>query len=144
MVLTLYKVCCPLIIFRERGLRFLSIESDEGIQDTLTPITLPVEILPPRNFNQFSHLYCFCCQDSDYETPTLLCAQDSSDAVAAVGLTPESPTETTGVGNLAFFKPEDVQYFANILKEEDETELLVEERKECKIMRLLLKIENGT
>ncbi|KAJ3996762.1 armadillo-type protein [Lentinula boryana] len=73
--------------------------------------------------------------------------QESSDAAAvaaAAGLAPELPTEIPGVGNLAFFKPEDAQYFAKIMKEEDETELSVEEMKERKIMRLLLKIKNGT
>ena len=73
--------------------------------------------------------------------------QDSSDAAAiaaAAGLAPELPTEIPGVGNLAFFKAEDAEYFAKILKEEDETQLTVEEMKERKIMRLLLKIKNGT
>ena len=73
--------------------------------------------------------------------------QESSDAAAlaaAAGLAPELPTEIPGVGNLAFFKPEDAQYFAKIMKEEDETELSVDEMKERKIMRLLLKIKNGT
>ena len=73
--------------------------------------------------------------------------QESSDAAAAAaaaGLAPDLPTEIPGVGNLAFFKAEDAQYFAKILKEEDETELSVEEMKERKIMRLLLKIKNGT
>ncbi|KAI0793874.1 small nuclear ribonucleoprotein [Fomes fomentarius] len=73
--------------------------------------------------------------------------QESSDAAAvaaAAGLAPELPTEIPGVGNLAFFKQEDAQYFAKILKEEDETELSVDEMKERKIMRLLLKIKNGT
>ncbi|KAF8875972.1 hypothetical protein CPB84DRAFT_1752550 [Gymnopilus junonius] len=36
------------------------------------------------------------------------------------GLSPELPTEIPGVGNLAFFKAEDAQYFANILKEENQ------------------------
>lgn len=73
--------------------------------------------------------------------------QESSDAAAmaaAAGLAPELPTEIPGVGSLAFFKAEDAQYFAKILKEEDETELTVDEMKERKIMRLLLKIKNGT
>ncbi|KAK0497221.1 armadillo-type protein [Armillaria luteobubalina] len=73
--------------------------------------------------------------------------QESSDAAslaATAGLAPELPTEIPGVGNLAFFKAEDAQYFAKILKEEDETELSVDEMKERKIMRLLLKIKNGT
>ncbi|KAI6010767.1 small nuclear ribonucleoprotein [Pisolithus orientalis] len=61
--------------------------------------------------------------------------QESSDAAAiaaAAGLAPELPTEIPG------------QYFAKILKEEDETQLSVDEMKERKIMRLLLKIKNGT
>ncbi|KAJ7623334.1 armadillo-type protein [Roridomyces roridus] len=73
--------------------------------------------------------------------------QESSDAAAiaaAAGLAPDLPTEIPGVGNLAFFKAEDAQYFAKILTEEDETELSVDEMKERKIMRLLLKIKNGT
>ena len=73
--------------------------------------------------------------------------QDDSDAaatLAASGLAPEVPTEIPGVGALAFFKPEDAQYFGKILKEEDESELSVDELKERKIMRLLLKIKNGT
>jgi splicing factor 3B subunit 1 len=69
---------------------------------------------------------------------------DAAALAAAAGLAPEVPTEIPGVGNLAFFKAEDAQYFAKILKEEDETELSVEEMKERKIMRLLLKIKNGT
>ncbi|KDN47651.1 hypothetical protein RSAG8_03441, partial [Rhizoctonia solani AG-8 WAC10335] len=73
--------------------------------------------------------------------------QDDSDAAAAAaaaGLAPELPTEIPGVGSLAFFKAEDAQYFSKILKEEDESELSVDELKERKIMRLLLKIKNGT
>ena len=69
---------------------------------------------------------------------------DTSAAAAAAGLAPELPTEIPGVGSLAFFKAEDAQYFSKILKEEDETELSVDEMKERKIMRLLLKIKNGT
>jgi splicing factor 3B subunit 1 len=69
---------------------------------------------------------------------------DAAAVAAAAGLAPELPTEIPGVGNLAFFKAEDAQYFAKILKEEDETTLSVDEMKERKIMRLLLKIKNGT
>ena len=73
--------------------------------------------------------------------------QEESDAAAlaaAAGLAPELPTEIPGVGTLAFMKPEDAQYFSKILKEEDESDLSVDELKERKIMRLLLKIKNGT
>ncbi|KAL4443434.1 hypothetical protein ABPG75_011171 [Micractinium tetrahymenae] len=41
-------------------------------------------------------------------------------------------------------KPEDQQYFGKLLKDVDEEELSVEEAKERKIMKLLLKVKNGT
>jgi len=41
-------------------------------------------------------------------------------------------------------KPEDQQYFGKLLKDVDESELSVEEAKERKIMKLLLKVKNGT
>ncbi|KAF7312642.1 ARM repeat-containing protein [Mycena indigotica] len=69
---------------------------------------------------------------------------DAAAIAAAAGLAPELPTEIPGVGALTFFKAEDTQYFAKISKEEDETELSVDKMKERKIMRLLLKIKNGT
>lgn len=47
-------------------------------------------------------------------------------------------------GGLPFMKPEDYQYFGSLLNEEDEEELSPEEQKERKIMKLLLKVKNGT
>lgn len=47
-------------------------------------------------------------------------------------------------GGLPFMKPEDLQYFGALLNEEDEEELSPEEQKERKIMKLLLKVKNGT
>lgn len=41
-------------------------------------------------------------------------------------------------------KPEDMQFFGKLLKDVDEAELSVEEAKERKIMKLLLKVKNGT
>jgi splicing factor 3B subunit 1 len=41
-------------------------------------------------------------------------------------------------------KPEDYQYFAPLLKETEDEELSLEEQKERKIMKMLLKIKNGT
>jgi len=68
--------------------------------------------------------------------------------IAAALATPELPTDIEGVGQLAFFKQEDAAYFAKILPgkdgEMDESGLSLEELKERKIMRLLLKIKNGT
>ncbi|XP_078446636.1 splicing factor [Wolffia australiana] len=47
-------------------------------------------------------------------------------------------------GGLPFMKPEDYQYFGALLNEEDEEQLSPEEQKERKIMKLLLKVKNGT
>jgi splicing factor 3B subunit 1 len=54
------------------------------------------------------------------------------------------PTEIPGVGELQFFKAEDMQYFNKLVDGADETAMSVEELKERKIMRLLLKVKNGT
>ncbi|KAG1331979.1 putative splicing factor 3B subunit 1 [Cocos nucifera] len=47
-------------------------------------------------------------------------------------------------GGLPFMKPEDYQYFGALLNEEEEEQLSPEEQKERKIMKLLLKVKNGT
>ncbi|KAM7193493.1 Armadillo-type fold [Naviculisporaceae sp. PSN 640] len=54
------------------------------------------------------------------------------------------PKEIPGVGDLQFFKPEDMAYFGKLTDGADEETLSVEELKERKIMRLLLKVKNGT
>ncbi|KAI9860664.1 MAG: U2 snRNP component prp10 [Vezdaea acicularis] len=54
------------------------------------------------------------------------------------------PTEIPGVGDLQFFKAEDMTYFGKLVDGQDENTLTVEELKERKIMRLLLKVKNGT
>lgn len=55
------------------------------------------------------------------------------------------PTDVPGVGQLAFMKPEDQKYFGKVLQEDDEEERISRaEAKEREIMRLLLKIKNGT
>eukprot|EP00158_Paraphelidium_tribonemae_P008992 Partr_v1_DN28743_c1_g1_i3_m63054 putative Splicing factor 3b subunit len=46
--------------------------------------------------------------------------------------------------NLPMFKPEDVQYFGKLLDQKPEDEMSLEEAKERKIMRILLRIKNGT
>ncbi|PWN21597.1 putative splicing factor 3b subunit 1 [Microstroma glucosiphilum] len=71
--------------------------------------------------------------------------QDEASARAAVEeMIPDLPTDIPGVGQLAFFKQEDQVFFKKILEDEGEQELSLEELKERKIMRLLLKIKNGT
>ena len=54
------------------------------------------------------------------------------------------PTEIPGVGDLQFFKAEDMNYFSKLMDGADEDQLSVDELKERKIMRLLLKVKNGT
>ncbi len=54
------------------------------------------------------------------------------------------PKEIPGVGDLQFFKQEDMAYFGKLTDGSDEDSLSVEELKERKIMRLLLKVKNGT
>ncbi|KAJ6161099.1 splicing factor 3B subunit 1 [Penicillium chermesinum] len=56
----------------------------------------------------------------------------------------ELPTEIPGVGDLQFFKAEDMAYFGKLMETVDESTLSVEALTERKIMRLLLKIKNGT
>ncbi|KAI1177538.1 armadillo-type protein [Nemania sp. FL0916] len=56
----------------------------------------------------------------------------------------QMPKEIPGVGELQFFKQEDMTYFGKLADGSDENSLSVDELKERKIMRLLLKIKNGT
>jgi splicing factor 3B subunit 1 len=48
------------------------------------------------------------------------------------------------MGDLPELKPEDYQFFGRLLKEVNEDEITLEEAKERKIARLLLKVKNGT
>ncbi|KAF2674733.1 U2 snRNP component HSH155 [Microthyrium microscopicum] len=57
----------------------------------------------------------------------------------------QMPTEIPGIGpELAFLKESDLKYFDKLMDGQDENQLSVEELKERKIMRLLLKVKNGT
>jgi len=58
-------------------------------------------------------------------------------------LFPKVDLEQPG-GNLPGIKPEDKPYFEALLQEVEEEELTLEEQKDRKIMKLLLKIKNGT
>lgn len=82
--------------------------------------------------------------------PTGFMMQDekSGQDIAAALATPELSTDVPGVGSLAFLKQEDAVYFGKVMNtsedSKEEMELSVEELKERKILRLLLKIKNGT
>ncbi|KAH8832631.1 armadillo-type protein [Flagelloscypha sp. PMI_526] len=98
-----------------------------------------VIVTPPRDYTRqdstlATSLFGFRIQESSH----------TATQAAKAGITPEVPAEIPGVGALTFFKAEDSQYFSKIMKEEDETELSIDEMKERKILRLLLKIKNGT
>ena len=54
------------------------------------------------------------------------------------------PDLQPGGGNLPLMKPDDLQYFNKLLEDVDDDSLPPEEAKERKIMKLLLKIKNGT
>ncbi|CAN4118686.1 unnamed protein product [Withania somnifera] len=55
-----------------------------------------------------------------------------------------TPTPMGTPCGFPFMKPEDYQYFGSLLIEDDEEVLSPDEQKEQKIMKLLLKIKNGT
>lgn len=61
----------------------------------------------------------------------------------SLGMSQALPTEIPGVGELQFFKESDMAHFGKLTDRVNENELTVEELKERKIMRLLLKIKNG-
>ncbi|CAN6627881.1 U2 snRNP component Hsh155p [Trichomonascus vanleenenianus] len=64
--------------------------------------------------------------------------------VSARKLVKSLPTEIPGVGDLQYFKQSDMKYFSKLLETEAEEAMALEDRKERKIMRLLLRIKNGT
>jgi splicing factor 3B subunit 1 len=67
---------------------------------------------------------------------------EADNSLAAMGK--QLPTEIPGVGELQFFKNEDMKYFSKLTDGADENDMTVDELKERKIMRLLLKVKNGT
>ncbi|KAJ9125862.1 hypothetical protein QFC24_002646 [Naganishia onofrii] len=123
--------------------------TDEEL-DNLLPSEGYVIVSPPEGYNPVRAARKMVPASSVPEYGFM--QQDNSAAAAAVaaagGYAFAEPTEIEGVGNLAFFKQEDAKYFAGILgahaTEEADVGLSVEELKEKKIMRLLLKIKNGT
>lgn len=72
-------------------------------------------------------------------TPTGFFMQESVDRPTKSQIVDNQPP-----GNLPMLKPEDAQYFDKLLMDVDEESLTLEEQKERKIMKLLLKIKNGT
>ncbi|EQC25463.1 splicing factor 3B subunit 1 [Saprolegnia diclina VS20] len=75
------------------------------------------------------------------QTPGFSIAASTPGGVSDYGLAvPQTPSG----GDMPFIKPEDYQYFGKLMEEVDDEALDAETVKERKIMRLLLKIKNGT
>ena len=72
-----------------------------------------------------------------YQMPT---SSDGTAAGAGSGLAIPAALQ----GEIPEMKPEDYQFFGKLLKEVSEDELTLEESKERRIMKLLLKVKNGT
>ncbi|KAJ7773444.1 armadillo-type protein [Mycena metata] len=100
--------------------------------DSLLPSVGYTVVTPPAGYNSTSSLSDIACGFVMHER---------SNAAVGIELIPEPPAS---LGSLSFFRPEDAEYFAQILKEEEEIARSAEELKERKILRLLLKIKNGT
>ncbi|KAJ1668854.1 U2 snRNP component prp10 [Coemansia sp. RSA 1813] len=54
------------------------------------------------------------------------------------------PSEIPGIGALPFFKQDDMQFFGRLLDGQNEDDLDADEKRERQVLRLLLKIKNGT
>jgi splicing factor 3B subunit 1 len=113
------------------------------LSDAQLDMMLPSEgykiIEPPPGFERISRPV------GAPELPTgyqgyLVPEQDNS----LVAMGKQLPTEIPGVGDLQFFKNEDMKYFGKLTDGADETEMTVDELKQRKIMRLILKVKNGT
>ncbi|KAA0200210.1 hypothetical protein HAZT_HAZT000257 [Hyalella azteca] len=77
-------------------------------------------------------------------TPTPMIGTPQGFFMQKEGMTPKHSDESQPKGNLPLLKPEDAQYFDKLLQDVDEDSLPPEEQKERRIMKLLLKIKNGT
>lgn len=79
-----------------------------------------------------------------------LTATPTPSTASQIGFRMQTPDTKTHVvdlqpnANLPVMKPDDMQYFDKLLVDVDEDSLPPEEQKERKIMKLLLKIKNGT
>ncbi|KAJ7707557.1 armadillo-type protein [Mycena rosella] len=108
--------------------------------DTLIPSAGYIVVSPPAGYASTSSI-----SQKLAATPVIdaggFVIREQSSAIGVADLAPEPPAI---VGALTFFRAEDAQYFSQILKEEDEAELSIDELKERTILRLLLKIKNGT
>ncbi len=91
------------------------------------PLTVPSEHIGFQNNN------------TEYFIPPA-----ESNLAAYDGVLPKLPTDIPGIGELQFFKKSDEVHFRKLLTKANEDDLSLGQLKERKILRLLLKVKNGT
>ncbi|KAK0599797.1 hypothetical protein LWI29_008764 [Acer saccharum] len=102
---------------------------------TLSAINLRGAIMPEQ--------YNLLRWDKDIEERNRPLTDDELDTMFPLEGYKQFDVPKEAPGGLPFMKPEDYQYFGALLNE-DEEELSPDEQKERKIMKLLLKVKNGT
>lgn len=116
--------------------------SDEEL-DNLLPKTGYKILLPPPGFEPIriapNKISDVTDANGGFVMPELENAQAQAKA-----MNDQLPTDIPGVGDLQFFKQEDMKYFGKLMDTTDENKLSIEELKERKIMRLILKVKNGS
>merc|ERR1719161_390836 len=110
--------------------------SDEEL-DAVFPTTGYEIVKPPANYQPIRKTVLSTPTPTPGGTPMFTMPDDNAPKPYEV---PSSPS----VGELPMIKPEDYSYFAPLLSGESDDNLSPEEAKERKIMRLLLKVKNGT
>merc|ERR1719453_2951639 len=110
--------------------------SDEEL-DAVFPVSGYEIVRPPANYQPIRKSVMSTPTPTPGGTPFF--TMESPDAPKPYEV-PASPA----VGEMPAIKPEDYTYFAPLLSGENDDNLSPEEAKERKIMRLLLKVKNGT
>merc|ERR1719160_676415 len=110
--------------------------SDEEL-DSIFPLSGYEIVRPPANYQPIRKTVLSTPTPTPGGTPMFTMPDENAPKPYEV---PSSPA----VGELPMIKPEDYSYFAPLLSGESDDNLSPEEAKERKIMRLLLKVKNGT
>merc|ERR1719161_777929 len=110
--------------------------SDEEL-DSIFPQTGYEIVKPPANYQPIRKTVLSTPTPTPGGTPMFNIPEENAPKPYEV---PGSPA----VGEMPMIKPEDYSYFAPLLSGETDDSLSPEEAKERKIMRLLLKVKNGT
>ena len=114
--------------------------SDEELDEMLPSEGYKVLIPPPG----YEPLRAPARRVAASQTPTNTGGFMMQEPVDPRSMGKQLPSDIPGVGDLQFFKAEDMTYFGKLVDGADENELSVEDLKQRKIMRLLLKVKNGT